>query len=249
MNFNSWQALTGRYIWMGGNATFTNDDFANSTAFDNLGRQVSQTVNVDGNMFANAYAGGGISFFNRKLELRPDFNIFYNKYTNIINGQNNVTTMFSFKPGIDVEVKFDSLEINTGYDFTYQNPRSSLSAFSNQPFQIQYIYSNIRWTTRAKFFIKTELSYTINTNRAAGFNRNILLWNAEISRYFLPTQNLIATIQLNDILNQNINLQRDINANVITDNFTRIISRYFLVKLTYKFNNNKTKEDDFKGWF
>lgn len=249
MNFNSWQALTGRYIWMGGNATFTNDDFANSTAFDNLGRQVSQTVNVDGNMFANAYAGGGISFFNRKLELRPDFNIFYNKYTNIINGQNNVTTMFSFKPGIDVEVKFDSLEINTGYDFTYQNPRSSLSAFSNQPFQIQYIYSNIRWTTRAKFFIKTELSYTINTNRAAGFNRNILLWNAEISRYFLPTQNLIATIQLNDILNQNINLQRDINANVITDNFTRIISRYFLVKVTYKFNNNKTKEDDFKGWF
>ena len=50
------------------------------------------------------------------------------------------------------------------------------------------------------------------------------------------------------LLNQNINLQRQINGNVITDNNTQIISRYFLVKLTYKFNNNKTKEDDFKGW-
>jgi hypothetical protein len=156
--------------------------------------------------------------------------------------------MLSAKPGIDIELKLDSLEINSGYDYTYQNPRSSLSAFSNQPFQIQYLYTNFKWTTRAKIFVKTELSYTINTNRAAGFNRNILLWNAEISRYFFPTQNLIATIQFNDILNQNINLQRDINANVITDNFTRIISRYFLVKVTYKFNNNKTKEDDFKGW-
>jgi 5-hydroxyisourate hydrolase-like protein (transthyretin family) len=247
-NFNSWQPLTGRYIWMGGNATLTDDAFANSTTFDNFGRQISQTVNVDGNISASVWAGGGWSLFKRKLEIRPDFNLFYNKYTNFINGQSNVTTMLSVKPGIDIEVKLDSLEINSGYDYTYQNPRSSLSAFSNQPFQIQYLYTNFKWTTRAKIFVKTELSYTINTNRAAGFNRNILLWNAEVSRFFLPTQNLIATIQLNDILNQNINLQRDINANVITDNFTRIISRYFLVKVTYKFNNNKTKEDEYKGW-
>ena len=50
------------------------------------------------------------------------------------------------------------------------------------------------------------------------------------------------------ILNQNTNLIRQVNGNVITDNSTRIISRYFLMRLTYKFNNNKTKEDEYKGW-
>ena len=50
------------------------------------------------------------------------------------------------------------------------------------------------------------------------------------------------------ILNQNIIAQRQINGNVITDNRTTIISRYFLLKLTMKFNNNKTKEKDPQGW-
>jgi hypothetical protein len=70
----------------------------------------------------------------------------------------------------------------------------------------------------------------------------------EISKAFLSTENIILTLSANDLLNQNLNLQRQINGNVITDNYTQIISRYFLMKLTFKFNNNKTKEDDFKGW-
>ena len=35
------------------------------------------------------------------------------------------------------------------------------------------------------------------------------------------------------------------NGNIITDNFTKLISRYFLFKVTYKFNNNKTKEEKY----
>ena len=72
--------------------------------------------------------------------------------------------------------------------------------------------------------------------------------NTELSKAFLKTENLILALNANDILNQNINLIREVNGNVITDNFTTIISRYFLMRLTYKFNNNNTKEDDFKGW-
>jgi succinyl-CoA synthetase alpha subunit len=51
----------------------------------------------------------------------------------------------------------------------------------------------------------------------------------------------------NDILNQNISALRTVNGNITTDNRTKIISRYFLLKLVYKFNNNKTKEEDAKG--
>jgi hypothetical protein len=72
--------------------------------------------------------------------------------------------------------------------------------------------------------------------------------NSEISKAFLSTENLIVAFCANDIFNQNLNLQRQINGNIVTDNFTQIITRYFLLRLTYKFNNNKTKEDEFKGW-
>ena len=56
------------------------------------------------------------------------------------------------------------------------------------------------------------------------------------------------SINGNDILNQNVTLDRLVTANVVTDYYTNIISRYFLLKLTYKFNNNGTKEEDYKRW-
>jgi hypothetical protein len=71
----------------------------------------------------------------------------------------------------------------------------------------------------------------------------------DISKAFLSTENLVLSLAGNDILNQNISAARVVNGNITTDNRTKIISRYFLLKLVYKFNNNKTKEEDPRhGW-
>ena len=150
--------------------------------------------------------------------------------------------------GLAIQFNFDSLEFSIENNYSYTNPVSSLSTFSNQPYSTQRYTGKVEWRIRGGFKIKADGNYSINTGRAGGFNRNIFVINAELSKAFLKTENLILAINANDILNQNINLIREVNGNVITDNFTTIISRYFLMRLTYKFNNNKTKEDDFKGW-
>ena len=248
MNANIWQALSGRYFWSGANASLTNNAFADSTSYDQYGRTLAKTVNVDGNIFANVFAGGGFPIFNRKIELAPNVNGSFNKYTNFINGQKNVTKTTAITAGLDIELKLDSLNITIGNSYSYNNPVSSLSSFSNQPYATQKYFIDGEWRLPHHFQIKSDATYTINTGRAAAYNRNIFIINFEISKAFLSTENVILTLSANDILNQNLNLQRQINGNVITDNYTKIISRYFLVKLTYKFNNNKTREDDFKGW-
>lgn len=247
-NFNSWQALSGRYIWSGMNATLTNNDFANQTIYDSFGRTVSKTVNVDGNFNTSFWIGGGIPLFNRKLEVSPKANGSYFRYQNYINNELNVTQNTSISSGVELKLNLDSLEISIENDFTYTNPVSSLSSVSNQPFTSQNYNLRLDYQLPLHFKIKLNGDYTINSNRAAGFNRNIFVLNAEVSKAFFPTENLILAINANDIFNQNINVQRQVNGNIITDNFTRIISRYFLLKMTYKFNNNKTKEDDFNGW-
>jgi hypothetical protein len=248
LNANVWQALTGRYFWGGGNASLTNNAFATSTDFDQFGRTIAKTINVDGNIFANIYAGGGFPIFNRKLELAPNLSATYNKYTNEINEETNVTKTTAITAGLDIELQLDSLEITIGNSYSYNNPVSSLSSISNQPFATQQYFIKGEWRLPSHIEFQADARYTINTGRAPEFNRNIMIINLELSKAFLPTENIILSLAANDILNQNLNLQRQINGNVITDNYTQIISRYFLVKLTYKFNNNKTKEDDFKGW-
>lgn len=247
-NFNTWQALSGRYIWSGFNASITNNAFANSSTFDFFGRTTSKTVNVDGNIFSNVYFGAGIPFLSRKLEIAPNANASYNRYTNIINSENNITQNTSISGGLDFEINLDSLEIKIGNTFSYTNPVSSLSSTSSQPFTTQRYEFDLEWQLKSHITIKLEANYTINSQRADGFNKNIFIVNADFSKAFFKTENLILTLSGNDLLKENLNLSRQVNGNSVTDNFTSIISRYFLLRLTYKFNNNKTKEDEFKGW-
>jgi hypothetical protein len=247
-NFNTWQALSGRYIWSGFNASITNNAFANSTTYDNFGRTVSKTVNVDGNLFGNVYLGAGIPFLSRKLEIEPNANASYNRYTNFINTEKNITQNTSFSGGLDFSLQLDSLEITIGNTYSYTNPVSSLSSVSNKPYSSQRYEFDLEWQLKRHIKLKIDANYTINSQRAEGFNRNIFIVNAELSKAFFKTENLIIALAGNDLLNQNLNLSRQVNGNIVTDNYTSIISRYFLLKLTYKFNNNKTKEDEFKGW-
>ena len=247
-NFNTWQALSGRYIWSGFNASVTNNAFANSTTYDIFGRTVSKTVNVNGNLFSNVYFGAGIPFLSRKLEIEPNANASYNRYTNFINTEKNITQNTSFSGGLDFSLKLDSLEITVGNTYSYTNPVSSLSSVSNKPYSSQRYEFDLEWQLKRHFTIKIDANYSINSQRADGFNKNIFIVNAELSKAFFKTENLIIALTGNDLLNQNLNLSRQVNGNIVTDNYTSIISRYFLLKLTYKFNNNKTKEDEFKGW-
>jgi hypothetical protein len=248
MNFNTWSAMSGKYIWSGLNASVTNNAFANSTTFNQYGQTESKTVNVDGNIFANLFAGFGYPIFNRKFEINPNMNASYMRYTNFINNEENITHNRSIAGGSDFELKLDSLEITLGAELSYTSPISSLASASNTPFTMQTYKLDFEWQLPYHFKFKADGKYVINSRRASGFNRNIFVVNSEISKAFLSTENLIVAFCANDIFNQNLNLQRLINGNIVTDNFTQIITRYFLVRLTYKFNNNKTKEDEFKGW-
>lgn len=246
--FNKWEAMSGRYVWSGLNTTLTDNAFASNTVYDVLGRTLAKTVNVDGNFSAFAYAGAGFPFFNRKLEIMPEFNASYSKLTNYINDVENITFNPSIGGGLSLELNFDSLEISLSQNYNYSNPKSTFNSLSNTPFSTQEYELEFKWTLPFGFKVIADGKYTVNSQRASGFNRNIFVVNAEIQRAFLPTGNLILALNGYDLLNQNLNLQRQINGNIVTDNYTQLITRYFLLKLTYRFNKNKTKEDDFEGW-
>jgi hypothetical protein len=102
-----------------------------------------------------------------------------------------------------------------------------------------YVALELPWKMR----IESDLDYSIFTQRAEGFNTNILLLNASLQKRFLPGENLVLSLNANDILNQNTRISRNIMTNMIVDSRTQIIARYFLVKLTYNFKN-KIKERD-----
>lgn len=244
VSFNSYKPISGKYVWMSANYSTTNNAFANSITYDSLGRTISQTLNVDGNYNVGGYLGGGIPMFSRVLSFSPHANCNYNSYSGFINQQKNITKTLNVNCGLNLEVNIDTLSFTLGYNYDYNDPSSSLSISSNKPYSQQQFDASFMLKLPFKFLLETDAKYTINSQRAEGYNLNYIVWNATISKIFLKNENIILSLTGNDILNQNISNTRTVQDNVITDNKTNVISRYFLLKLTFKFNSTKTKDND-----
>jgi hypothetical protein len=248
VNFNTYKPVSGKYMWAGGNASVVNNAFANSIIYDSLGRTISQAVNVNGNSNASGYAGFSLPFFSKMLQVDMNANCNYNNYTSFINAQKNINKNLNTNAEIGITIQLDTIDFHVGYSYDYNVPSSSLNNSSNKPYSTQTFDASMSVKLPFKFLIESDAKYYINSNRAPGYNINYFLWNATISKLFLKNENLILAISGNDILNQNISTTRTIQDNVITDNKTNIISRYFLLKLTYKFNSTHTKDNEDEMW-
>lgn len=246
--FNTWKALTGFYAWSQFNYSITNNDFSTSTTFDSLGRTISQAVNVDGNQNGNFLFSTGLPI-KKVVKITPTVNLNYNKFSSYINTSLNTTQTSTANGSLKMEYtsKSDSLNFSLGGSYGYSSPKSTLSFGNNQPFITQTIFGTFEVELPFKLSFETDATYTINAQRADGYNLNFLIINAELSRRFLKTENLVVSLVGNDILNQNIIANRTIQGNTITDNRTSIISRYFLLKVMLKFNNRRAKEEDPRG--
>ena len=243
--YNKWKALTGSYIYTGANYIITENAFSSSVEYDNSGKTISQTVNIDQNSNANVYLGAGIPLLGSVISINPDINGSYSNTTNFVNSNENLTNTLNVSGELELEIETDSLEFYIGGSYSYYSPSSTLATSSNQPYYAQEYYIEFGIDLPFKLRIESEATYEIQTYpQSLDRNISLLIWDFEISKRFLKTENLILSISGNDILNQNILAQRIISDNVITDNRTDIISRYFLARLTYKFNNTKTKEKD-----
>lgn len=249
-NYNMWSGLSGFYIYSGLSYTLQNDAFSTATDFEANGTTFTQSINVDRADYMNYWGGVALPFKNIKdLKLNVNLNGNYSSSENLINGLKNGTKNLGVGTDLSLEYNGDSLNLELGAGIDYNKPTNTLSTFSNQPFTNYNFTSRIDWTLPHRWFFKTDATYNINTGRTDGYNINFVIWNMSINRSFLKTGNLLFGIEAYDILNQNVSNFRTINNNVIVDQRTNIIRRYFMAKMTLKFNNNKTKEVEDDGWF
>ena len=244
LKYNNWKGITGSYIWSNLGYVIKNNAFSDSVAYDNFGRTISKTINIDRQDNAWFDIGGNIPIGNTPFSIGGGLFSNYFKTKSYINADSNFTTTFSNSGEISIDWDVDSIYFELGMEYSYSKPTNSLAFYNSQPYTTQEFFLDADVDLPWNMEFTTEATYTINSQRADGFNINIFIINLSLSKRFLNTENLILSFEGNDILNQNQFVQRSIQNNVIIDNRTQIISRYFLMRLTYRFNSNKGKIED-----
>ena len=244
LNFNTWKSISGSYTWFGANYIFTNNDITTATTFDSIGRTVSKSVNVDGDYLIDAYVGTSKPFFSKKLEVQPNLNASYisnqSYINNVLNRAVDIRSSFS----LEIRLNFEKVTFKVNPWLQYNYAYSSINSTNIKPYAAKGIVGDITIKLPKKFQIETDVDYNINSKRANGYNLNYTVWNASFQKTFFKLENFILGIYAYDILNQNINVNRSITTNIITDTKSNIITRYFLLKATFKFNSSKTKEEE-----
>jgi hypothetical protein len=241
LNYYAYKPISDRNIYAGLNYNNVIGEINDKTYYDSLGRAVTSPVNIDGNFYSNLYLGGGLPVFNKLFKIDYNFSISHNNNVAFVNDQKNITQNTSISPGLTFEKEFGETEISIGGDYNYNIPKQTISLQSNQPYYSYGLNAGFRTKLLERLNLSAEANYTNNGNRANGYNINYVIVNGSVSYSFLKAKNLLVAFDANDILNQNINNQRSVQANKIVDTKTQIIQRFFLLRVTFKFTSQKPK--------
>jgi hypothetical protein len=237
LTYNSYQALSGRSIYLSLNYSYTFNDFANFDQVDRLGRRVYQSVNVKGNQSVNSYMYYYFAIKKWNLGINVSANGSMSKNMNFINGLSNTNNNSNL--GTDFGISYDKEEkvsVSIGSGINYDHSKTSLrpdvvtSFFTYSPsarFNL-YLPKKYEWMMDGTYNIRQQTSVFTKNN-------NSFLVNAYVSRKFLKADNLVATIGVQDLLNQNIGFYRSASSNYINENTYLVLKRYFMFSLTYNF--------------
>ncbi|MBQ0022219.1 MAG: outer membrane beta-barrel protein [Prevotellaceae bacterium] len=248
-NFNTYNVDAQRGIWAWGNFSTTSNSISNKTTYDKTtGVRTTMPMNINGNW----NTGGGVGI-NSGLGEKKLFTIggnFGGRYANNVGFYNNassdadddqtiksITKNSSLFGGVNSSFRNDWINIEINGNLNWQHIKNNVNMNGNQDTYNFSYGAEFQYTMPWK----TEIATDISMNSRRGYsqkemNTNELLWNASISHSFMKGKALTAKFEVFDILGQQTNISRTVNAFQRSDSLSNTIYQYGMFCLIYRFS-------------
>lgn len=215
------------------------NEITERTVYDSLGRSLSTPANINGNYHCNLDVGGNKALNKQWMKINYDLNAGFSHTMLFVNNDLAPAKVYEIRPRLSLSGRSGWAEWSLGGDYNYSVVRQSLSTASIAPYYSYNLNFDLRIRMPAGFTMASNGNYVHNGKRANGYNTSCFILNASIGKSFGKREDLVFSIEAYDLLAQNINSYRYVQANRITDTKTALIQRYFLARLLYKFSRTK----------
>ena len=211
--------------------------------YDSLDQQTgvrkTKPVNVNGvyNLNANFSYSRPVKFLKGNIELSS--NVGYNRGKQLINTLSNpkaenAIAVLSVGPELRLDMNpTDKFNLVLGTALNHNNTKYSLQPGLSNNYLSQEYSASVDWEMPKGFFFSTDFTYTVNSQRAAGFNLKVPLWNASISKQMLRFNRGELKFSARDLLNRNVGISRNTSNNFIEDSRVLTLRQFFLLSFTY----------------
>lgn len=219
---------------------------SNKTIYNpNTGGYTITPVNINGNWDALAMLGINSALKNKKFTVNAFTMARYNNMVGYIRmagdqqggDDKNTTRMWNLTERLRGTYRNDWFEFSLNGSINYKHSRNTLQEQNNlDTYMFAYGAS-----TNIYLPWNMSLSTDISQNSRRGYsdasmNRDELIWNAQIAQNFLKGNAATVSVQVFDILRQQSNLSRTINAMMRQDTEYNSIYSYVMVHFVYRLN-------------
>lgn len=163
----------------------------------------------------------------------------YNNNISLVDGERTIGKNWLYSQGANFEFNIPWLELVTGarYNLNYADFREANRGITRTT--TWTLSSDARFDLGAGFIFRWDFDYTINQGLDSGVQKNIALLNASLEKEIFEKKNGVIRLAGFDIFNQNTNVSRSVNSNVILDTRTNRLTQYFMLSFTYRLNKFK----------
>ena len=207
------------------------------------GGSESRPENINGNWNAD----GGFNF-NTAIDSAAHWNVGsdtrlrYNNYVSYVaqakaDAEKNTTRTTSVNQRLNISFRNDWLEVTLDGNVNYQHSRNELQPNAN--------LDTWRFSYGGQVMVRLPMDFEISTNlhenSRRGFNdpssnTNELIWNGQVSKMFLKDKSLIVALNFYDVLAQQSNYERWVNATGRSDTRYNSINTYAMLHVRYRLN-------------
>ncbi|MFL5743226.1 MAG: TonB-dependent receptor domain-containing protein, partial [Niastella sp.] len=240
LNYFSVNPFKNRNLFAFFNVRRTDNKIVDADTIDSVGVKTTRPVNVNGAYDISGTVNVGLPVRLWKGTINFSTNGNYTKNKTFINGAENMISTWNVSPDVRIEINATeklNLSFSAGvncYKTQYGLQQSLNTAYLNQVYSTE-----INWQLPRSFYFNTEFTYTVNSQRASGFNTKVPLWNAFISKQFLRFNRGELKLSAFDLLKQNIGISRSTSQNYIEDKRVKNLQRFFLLSFTYNLTKSR----------
>ena len=211
---------------------------------ETTGGRISRPENINGNWSASLGASFniGLDTLNRwdisgSVDGRYDHRVGYVNLNRTATPDRNVTHSYNLSPSLSLSFRNKWLSFSLNGRTTYARTENRLQASNNlTTWNISY-----GGNTKVTFPWGSNLSTDFHVYSKRGYsdetlNTNEMIWNAQLSHSFLRGKKLTVMLQWYDILHEQTNFSRTVNANGWRDQEVNAITSYAMLHVSYRLN-------------
>lgn len=227
------------------NATtiLTNDTTINGIEIAS-GRQFIQPVNLDGYWNTRTFITYGFPLSKIKSNMNINTGFVFTKTPSLIDNANNYGKSYTLNGGIVLSSNISKkIDFTVSYSGNYNLVRNTLQQQNNSNFFSHNANVRINYQFWKGFVFSSSFNNILNVGGSSTFNTNYFLLNTALAYKLLKSESLELKFSVNDILNQNQSITRNVTDTYTEDVTATALKRYFMGTITYTFKKVGNKGD------